>query len=190
MIILVVESRENPSVAKKLAYFQVAVANCDMESCAPIRGSVVYRRMLIRQKDLYRFNVAGPTSVKERRVLLYDSAHIQHEGEPRSRVQQLQIVLPMEKPFWESNSEKSGSSFRFRHMDWPLFPRRHLLERNAKRHQSKRQSRASRCLDMGLRCDLQTQRLEARVDFVDGMFGIEDAVDNALGLLSLTSDAR
>ena len=43
---------------------------------------------------------------------------------------------------------------------------------------------------MGLRYDLQTQRFEACVDFVDGMLGIEDAVDNALGLLSLTSDAR
>jgi hypothetical protein len=161
-----------------------------MESRDPARGSVIYRRLLIRKKDFDRINVAGLTSDEERRVLLYDSARIQHEGESRSRVQHLQIVLPMEKPFWESNSEKPGSSFRFRHMDWPLFPRRHLLERNAKRHQSKRQSRASRCLDMGLRCDLQTQRLKARVDFVDGMLGIEDAVDNALGLLSLTSDAR
>jgi hypothetical protein len=116
-IIVVVESRKNPSVAKKLAHFQVAVGNRGMESCAPIRGSVIYRRMLIRQKDLDRFNVAGPTSDEERRVLSYDSARIQHEGEPRSRVQQLQIILLLEKPFWESDSEKSSSSLRFRYMN-------------------------------------------------------------------------
>jgi hypothetical protein len=91
-------------------------------------------------------------SHSEQRIGWYDTACIQDEGPPRSRVQQLHIILLVEKPFWESYSKKSDSSLRFGKC-W-LFVGQCLLERDTKRHQAERQNRASSRLDLSLRCDL------------------------------------
>lgn len=66
LIILVIELRENPSIAKKLANFQLVVVDCEMERCDAIRAPVIYRRLLVRKKDFDRFKVACLTSDEER----------------------------------------------------------------------------------------------------------------------------